>query len=257
MLPNGLLRTHGRNTLAIAVISSSGGLGTVSLTDLGTVASPLAVADEPSPAYAPPVVHPLVLDGTTVAGPVATLDIPPDARGTAFAATIDWGDGTRSDGVVSGSVVSGTHTYASGGRHRVGVFVADRYGDALLAGATADTGDVGGTVPATLSLTLGPPASFGAFTPGIDHEYTASTTANVISTAGDATLSVSDPGHLANGSFTLPEPLRVELSPAAWTGPVSNASAAITFRQHIGADDALRTGTYSRTLTFTLSTTTP
>jgi hypothetical protein len=29
------------------------------------------------------------------------------------------------------------------------------------------------------------------------------------------------------------------------------------FSQHIGATDALRTGTYSRTLTFTLSTTTP
>src|SRR3954454_1798644 len=34
----------------------------------------------------------------------------------------------------------------------------------------------GGTVPATLSLTLGAPASFGAFTPGADRTYTASTT---------------------------------------------------------------------------------
>jgi hypothetical protein len=118
-------------------------------------------------------------------------------------------------------------------------------------------GTAGGTVPATLSLALGAPASFGAFTAGLDHEYTASTTANVISTAGDAALSVSDPGHLANGAFTLPEALRVEIAPASWTGPVSNATAAITFRQHIGASDALRTGSYSRTLTFTLSTTTP
>jgi hypothetical protein len=38
---------------------------------------------------------------------------------------------------------------------------------------------------------------------------------------------------------------------------VSNASVAITFRQHIGANDALRTGSYSKTLTFTLSTTSP
>jgi hypothetical protein len=60
-------------------------------------------------------------------------------------------------------------------------------------------------VPATLSLslTLGAPASFGAFTPGVSDDYTASTTANVISTAGDAALTVSDPGHLANGAFTL------------------------------------------------------
>ena len=82
-------------------------------------------------------------------------------------------------------------------------------------------------------------------------------TANVISTAGDAALTVADPGHLANGAFTLPQPLRVEIAPTTWTGPVSNAAPTITFRQAIGATDAVRTGTYSRTLTFTLSTTTP
>jgi hypothetical protein len=32
---------------------------------------------------------------------------------------------------------------------------------------------------------------------------------------------------------------------------------AITFRQHVGATQPLRTGTYAKTLTFTLSTTTP
>ena len=79
----------------------------------------------------------------------------------------------------------------------------------------------------------------------------------MISTAGDATLIVSDPGHLTNGAFSLAEALRVELAPASWTGPVSNAAAAITFRQHIGATDALRTGSYAKTLTFTLSTTNP
>jgi hypothetical protein len=126
----------------------------------------------------------------------------------------------------------------------------------LDAGA-GNGGGVGGSVPATLALTLGAPASFGAFTPGADKDYTASTTANVISTAGDATLSVSDPGHLSNGAFSLADPLQVDLAPASWTGPVSNATAAITFHQHIGANDALRTGSYSRTLTFTLSTTTP
>jgi hypothetical protein len=118
-------------------------------------------------------------------------------------------------------------------------------------------GTVGGTVPATLSLTLGAPASFGAFRPGIDKDYSAQATAGVITTAADAALGVSDPGHLANGAFALPEPLVVELSKASWTGPVSNEPVAITFRQHIGSNDALRTGSYSRTLTFTLSTTTP
>jgi len=106
-------------------------------------------------------------------------------------------------------------------------------------------------------LTMGTPASFGAFTPGLDKDYTASTTANVISTAGDAALSVSDPGALSNGAFSLAEPLRVELSKLSWTTPVSNDPVTITFRQHIGANQPLRTGSYSKTLAFTLSTTTP
>ncbi len=123
--------------------------------------------------------------------------------------------------------------------------------------ADIHNGGVGGTVPATLALTLGPAATFGAFTPGLDHDYTANTTANVISTAGDATLSVSDPGHLTNGTFSLPSPLQVAFSKSAWSAPVSNDPVTITFTQHIGATDPLRTGSYSRTLTFTLSTTTP
>jgi uncharacterized repeat protein (TIGR01451 family) len=132
----------------------------------------------------------------------------------------------------------------------------DNTTDGISVGVPA-SGDVSGTVPATLSLTLGTSPSFGAFTPGLAKEYTAQTTANVTSTAGDATLTVSDPGHLMNGTFSLPQPLRVEMAPASWTGPVSNGSVAITFRQAIGASDALRTGSYSRTLTFTLSTTSP
>jgi uncharacterized protein (TIGR03118 family) len=141
---------------------------------------------------------------------------------------------------------------------------------------------VGGTVPATLSLTLGAPATFGAFTPGLAMDYSASTTARVLSTAGDATLSVADPsptqtGHLINGAFALPQALQANATSANATGgplaavggssgpttllsygkPVSNDEATIAFKQSIGSTDALRTGSYSKTLTFTLSTTTP
>ena len=49
----------------------------------------------------------------------------------------------------------------------------------------------------------------------------------------------------------------MEMTPATWTGPVSNDAVAITFSQHVNATDALRTGAYSQTLTFTLSTTNP
>jgi hypothetical protein len=135
---------------------------------------------------------------------------------------------------------------------------------------------VGGNVPATLALTLGTPATFGAFTPGVARDYTASMSANVISTAGEATLSVADPsathtGKLVNGTFTLAQALQASgggafapvggsASPTAlktWSAPTSNEAVPITFRQSIGANEALRTGTYSKSLTFTLSTTQP
>jgi predicted acyl esterase len=136
-------------------------------------------------------------------------------------------------------------------------------GTDLLASATGNAmGDVGGSVPATLSLTMGAPATFGAFTPGVAKEYTASTTATVVSTAADATLSVADntgnhTGYLVNGTFALAQPIQGLGTLKTWTAPTSNESVPITFKQQINANDALRTGTYSKTLTFTLSTTTP
>ena len=42
-----------------------------------------------------------------------------------------------------------------------------------------------------------------------------------------------------------------------YSAPVSNDNVTLTFKQSIGANDALRTGAYSKTLTFTLSTTQP
>jgi hypothetical protein len=132
--------------------------------------------------------------------------------------------------------------------------------------ASADA-PVGGTVPATLALTLGTPASFGPFTPGIAKDYAASTTATVVSTAGDAKLTASDPsaaspGRLVNGVFALASPLQVAGAPLpstvkTYAGPVSNDNVAIDFKQPIAANEPLRTGTYAKTLTFTLSTTNP
>jgi hypothetical protein len=123
--------------------------------------------------------------------------------------------------------------------------------------STDEEGTVGGTVPATLSLTFGAPATFGAFTPGVNREYTATTNATITSSAGDATLSHSEPGHLTNGTFSLAEALRVEFAKSAWSGPTSNEAVGITFKQLVAATDPLRTGNYSRTVTFTLSTTNP
>jgi hypothetical protein len=66
-----------------------------------------------------------------------------------------------------------------------------------------------------------------------DDRQTWTNVASTSSTAGDATLSASGPVYLRNGPVT------------------------ITFGQHIGANDPLRTGTYSAPVTFTLATTHP
>jgi hypothetical protein len=128
-------------------------------------------------------------------------------------------------------------------------------------------GEAGGTVAPTLSLAMGAPAAFGAFVPGVARTYEAATTATVVSTAGDAALTVADPssvapGRLVNGAYALREPLTVGSAPLpavvrTWAGPVSQEAVGVAFRQRIGADEALRTGAYAKTLTFTLTTTMP
>jgi aminopeptidase N len=146
---------------------------------------------------------------------------------------------------------------------------------ATWATSVCRSADVSGTVPQTLSLSLGGPASFGAFRPGVGADYDTTLAATVISTAGDATLSVVDPsttapGRLVNGAFALAQPVRAKVGTAAfgpvgdspltlksYSGPASNDAVTVDLRQTIGANEGLRTGTYAKTLTFTLSTTTP
>jgi hypothetical protein len=148
----------------------------------------------------------------------------------------------------------------------------------LAEGASTSTpGDVSGTVPATLALTLGAPASFGTFVPALTQDYTAGTTATVTSTGLDAALSVLDAsstatGRLTNGAFALTDPLQANANNGAfaplrtdngpltlltWNTPISATNVALGFKQHISASEGLRTGAYSKTLTFTLSTTAP
>jgi sugar phosphate isomerase/epimerase len=147
-----------------------------------------------------------------------------------------------------------------------------------------DDTEVGGTVPATLAVSLpSTGAVFNPFIPGVAETYESSIAANITTSAADATLTVADPssvatGHLVNGTFSLPSPLQAKATSSAggtggdfanvggsanpttlltYSGPVANDAVTVSFRQAIGATDALRTGTYSKTLTFTLSTTTP
>ena len=102
VLPNGILRPHGHNTLAIAVITSRRAgrrPGHVKLVNLGTVATALSVARRRLAGLrrAAPDAVPLTLQAgpglQRPGGDASTL--PPDVLGAALDATIDWGDGTR------------------------------------------------------------------------------------------------------------------------------------------------------------------
>ncbi len=139
-----------------------------------------------------------------------------------------------------------------------------------------------GSVGATLALSLSPTANLGAFIPGIARDYQTTVSATVTSTAGDAALTVADPnltatGRLANGTFTLAQAVQARavntanpstvfapitgtntpLTLLSYAGPVSSDQVTIGLRQSIGANESLRTGSYTKTLTFTLSTTNP
>jgi X-Pro dipeptidyl-peptidase len=144
-----------------------------------------------------------------------------------------------------------------------------------------DDGEVGGEVPPTLNLSVTGPGSFGVFAPGVARDYVATLAATVTSTAGEASLTVTDAsatasGHLVNGAFVLPQAMQARAASAGGTGgafaplgeagptellsyggPVSNDAVTVELMQSIGASDPLRTGTYGKTLTFTLSTTSP
>jgi hypothetical protein len=228
--------------------------------------------------------------------PTVTVNIPEGAvytQGRPVPLTFSCADDQGGSGIAScvGSTPSGSNLpTGTAGMQVLTITATDNVGNVTVKtvnyrvlDATNVNGNVAGTVPATLSLTLGTPATFGALTAGVAKDYAANMTANVISTAGDAALSVADPsstntGHLVNGTFALPSVLQVKASSAAGTGsaafanvggssaptsllsysaPISNDAVTVAFQQHVSANDALRTGAYTKTLTFTLSTTTP
>ncbi len=156
----------------------------------------------------------------------------------------------------------------------------------LFGDITANPTTVGGSVASQLALTINPTVSLGAFVPGVAATYSSTATADVVSTAQTTTLTVADlsglgtPGFLFNSTppgFSLATALKasatstgagaagstpasISASPltlVSYSQPISNDMPTITFAQAIGANDPLRTGTYTKTLTFTLSTTTP
>ena len=93
---------------------------------------------------------------------------------------------------------------------------------------------VGGTVPATLSLTVAPGlvrrvhARRRARVHGLDDRDGGLERRRRDAVGGD-------PGRLANGAFTLAQPLRVLGLPKAYAAPVANDVVPISFAQAIGA----------------------
>ena len=128
-----------------------------------------------------------------------------------------------------------------------------------------------------------PAAASGRSSPASRRDYDTALRGERHRTTGDAALTVTDPdtvagGNLVNGSFSLASPVPIRAlglgEPAAGVHAAATsdgtalslelelaghgrwADAGVCGRP-IGATEALRAGTYSKTLTFTLSTTTP
>ncbi len=217
----------------------------------------------------------------SVAFTVAATDADNDTLTYAW----DFGDGSAAS-----TQQNPTHSYATAGSYTAKVTVSDGKGGTasrsfpinVATGSTTVQGDVGATVPLALGLTLGAPATLGPIAPGVTKDYTGSMTASVTSTAGSASLSVGDAdtvntGKLVNGAYSLASPLQVMATnganPTGAFAPVTGAAAplallnypraissdavTIGFKQSVGADETLRSGNYTKTLVFTLSTTTP
>jgi hypothetical protein len=184
---------------------------------------------------------------------------------------------------------TGPITVSGGGQHVVSFASLDKAGNIETTKSVAfqiqpaTPVDVGGNVPSTLGLSLGattPTASLGTFVPGTAADYVATLGATVTSTGGNATLTVQDPsatatGHLVNGAFSLASAIQAAatnsgtpsyapvtgggnpLTLLSYSAPVSNDPVTLWLKQSIGKNDPLRTGKYSKTLVFTLSTTSP
>jgi glucose/arabinose dehydrogenase len=232
------------------------------------------------------------IGGADTPGPDPKVDPNPNPASTTFSFNVgksggisykwDFSDG----GSATGTNV--THTYVSAGNGvDPSATLTVTYADGQTSSATIDVpvpttvpSTVTLDVPQTLGLTIGAPASFGGFVPGVTNVYAASTTANVISTLPNALLAVVDQsatnqGFLVNTGTPLASRLRMratnsatpntafnnitgtQLNLLSWSAPISNDAISLQFQQPIAANEPLKAGGYTKTLTFTLSTTSP
>jgi hypothetical protein len=233
------------------------------------------------PNAAPALTASRMPEGTIALGdPVQFTASATDADGDALTYGWDFGDGATS------TEQNPAHMYGATGTFEVKVTVSDGKGgtDTETLSVTVESRGVqvdqtvSADVPLVLALTLNGSATFGSITPGVDGEYTAAVTAAVTSTAGDAALSVTDPegtGRLSNGEYSLAQPLQTKATDTdhpdaafapvtgeslpllSWTRAFSARPITLSFKQVVGGAEILRAGAYSKTLTFTVATTTP
>jgi cytochrome c len=195
--------------------------------------------------------------GDTVAFSATATDADNDTLTYAW----DFGDTAMS------ATANPTHAYDTPGTFTAKVTVSDGKGGTAsktftivveTRKVTAET-PIGGEVATVLALNLGGPASLGAITPGVAADYTASVTASVTSTAGNAMLTVSDPdtantGKLVSGTYTLGQAVQVRATNAAnsntafapvtgsatplallnWSRAISLDPVTVAFKQSIG-----------------------
>ncbi|HXT59362.1 MAG TPA: hypothetical protein VN699_12055, partial [Pirellulales bacterium] len=131
----------------------------VAISDHGspiTVASPAQVADAPLAASGMTISS---TEGAAFNGAVATFtDADPNGVASDYAATIAWGDGQTSAGVISGSqaagfTVTGANTYAEEGSYPLSVAISD-HGATATAASTAQVADA-----ALTAVAFTPPAA--------------------------------------------------------------------------------------------------
>jgi hypothetical protein len=143
---------------------------------------------------------------------------------------------------------------------------------------TTVEGKISAIAPSVLGLSVNP-LQFNPFVAGLSETYTATTTASVTSTWPNAALSVYDPdpvngtnGRLLNGTSVIPRDMQVlnsvgsfsnignASSPdtiATFDAQVASQSTPVTMRQQINSTDVLVAGEYAKSMTFSLSTSTP
>jgi hypothetical protein len=238
----------------------------------------------------------LVMPASALAAPTITITSPENskyyARGAAVAVAYTCADATECTALSDTNTPlanGGPLDTSTNGPHFITVTAKDATSTVQQQATyfVSENGqDPNPPVPPTMNINLGQPAVFAPFIPGIANDYTTTVALNLLSTAGDATLSVADSsatntGHLVNGTYALAAPIQVggtrpaaEGQPApvpayapvggnanpttviVYNGPI-NETDTIHFKQPISQTESLRTGAYSKTLTFTLSTTQP